>query len=190
MEAIGFVMAIVAPGVLALRFGQDSRDGFRSKEHELAADGATWRDLTRDRSTTAAPFAVPAAGDEPPGERPVGTERYPTLVFIERALGPAARALTTAPDARALEVRARELVAEHWSDSVWTTGIVSEAAFRRVLAELAPNVVDANVDVSSLPDIIALVDRARLETAVAEQRRRRGSGERRGRSAITPSITQ
>jgi hypothetical protein len=165
MEAIGFVVAIVVLGALAMRFGQDSREGFRSREHELAACGVTWRDLTHE---PALPSAVPAVGDEPPGECRAGQEPYPTLAFIERALGHAGRVLTTAPNAAALELRARALVADHWSDSVWTTGVVPEAAFRRVLAELAPDALLARVDAGLLPGAVELTGRIRAEPAVAE----------------------
>src|SRR5215218_9842926 len=165
MEAIGFVVAIVALGALAMRFGQDSRVGFRSKEHELAASGMTWSDLTREPSL---PTAVPAVGDERPGKRRAGKEPYPTLAFIERALGHAGPVLTRAPNASALEPRARALVSDHWSDSVWTTGIVPEAAFRRVLAELAPDVLLAWVDSGPLPDVVEMRGRIRAEPAVAD----------------------
>ena len=165
MEAIGFVVAIVALGALAMRFGRDSREGFRSKEHELAAYGVTWCDLTHEPSS---PSAVPVVGDEPTGERRDGKEPYPTLAFIERALGDAGPVLTTAPNASALESRARALVSELWSDSVWTTGIVPEAAFRRVLAELAPDVLLAWVDAGPLPGVVELRGRIRPESAVAD----------------------
>ena len=49
MEAIVAVAALVALGVLALRFGVDSRDGFRGKDQELASYGVSWSDLTRDQ---------------------------------------------------------------------------------------------------------------------------------------------
>jgi hypothetical protein len=131
MEAIGFVVALAILGLLAARFGRDSRQGLRSKEHELAAYGVTWADL---------------------GHGPAGTEAYPTLAFIEGALGQGTRVLTTAPDAPALEVRARALAAEYWSEAVWTTGVVPAAAFRRVLAELAPQVLAAGSEAGSRPE--------------------------------------
>lgn len=45
MEAIGVIGALVLLGILAVRFGADSRYGIRSKEEQLAARGLTWEDL-------------------------------------------------------------------------------------------------------------------------------------------------
>ena len=42
MEAIAIVLALVALGMLSMRFGYDSRGGARSKEEELASLGMTW----------------------------------------------------------------------------------------------------------------------------------------------------
>ncbi len=39
------IVAFIALGLLAMRYGYDSRDGFRSKEEELASHGFTWDDL-------------------------------------------------------------------------------------------------------------------------------------------------
>jgi hypothetical protein len=165
MEAIGFVVAIVALGVLAMRFGRDSREGFRSKEQELAASGVTWCELTHEPSV---PSAVLAVGDEPPGKRRAGKEPYPTLAFIERALGHTGPVLTTAPNASSLEPRALALVSDYWSDSVWRTGVVPEAAYRRVLAELAPDVLLVWVNAGPLPDVVEPRGRIRAEPAVAD----------------------
>lgn len=138
MEAIVFVLALVALGALALRFGQDSREGARCKEREFAAYGVTWTEVKPNGS---APAAEPARS-------------YPTLAFIERALG-AAGVLTADPSAALLETRARRLTTEYWSDRVWTTGVVPEASFRRVLAELAPALLDAPVSTVELPAGVA-----------------------------------
>jgi hypothetical protein len=139
VEAIAFVVALAALAALAHRFGQDSRACIRSKEQEFASYGMTWADLAQELGTprpsaTAAPV---------PREVPVAAQQYPTLALIERALGGSSRALAAASDADRLEARARELVAEYWSDAAWTIGLVPEAAFRRVLAELAPALLDA-----------------------------------------------
>lgn len=120
MEVFFAFTALVVFAIVALRFGRDSREGFRSSEHELAGYGVTWDDL--------------GPSDFVPVVRPP----YPTLAFIERALGGSPGPLTFAANAAALEVRARELVAEYWSDTVWTTGIVPQRALERVVAELAP----------------------------------------------------
>ena len=75
------------------------------------------------------------------GASPVHREPFPTLAFIERAIGGAGPALTRSPLAPALESRARALAREYWGETVWTTGRVSATAFRRVLGELAPDVL-------------------------------------------------
>jgi hypothetical protein len=127
MEAIVFVLGFVALGILALRFGKDTREGLWSKEHELASHGMSWTDVVEARP-------MPAHQ----------TDSFPTLAFIERALA-TPRALTTRPDAASLEVRARSLTAAYWSDHAWLTGVVPEPACRRVLAELDPTLAGAAV---------------------------------------------
>ena len=42
MEAIVAVALLAVVGVLAVRFGADSRDGLGSKDRELATHGVTW----------------------------------------------------------------------------------------------------------------------------------------------------
>jgi len=124
MEAIAFVLGFVVVGALALRFGPNRRAGAWCQDQAVAAHGLTWAGSKPDRD---APAPTPPLG-----------QPYPTLTFIERTLGTAAGTLTTAADAGRLEARARELTTEYWSDAVWTTGMVPDAAFRRVLTELAP----------------------------------------------------
>ena len=143
MDAMVFVLAFVALGALALRFGQDSREGIRSEEVRLAGHGLTWADLRADRGVPAATAAA-VQGAPAIATTPV-TGSYPTLAFIERALDTAAGTLTDLPDAARLEARARALTSEYWSDLAWTTGVVSEAAVRRVLAGLVPALAQAPV---------------------------------------------
>jgi hypothetical protein len=125
MESIGFAVARIPFAFLAARFGRDRPGNIRSDDCVLAD-----HDLARsDR--------VPG----PPGESPAPTGPFPTLAFIERAIGGAGPALTASPHAPALESRARDLASEYWGDTVWTTGTVSATAFHRVLGELAPDVL-------------------------------------------------
>ncbi len=58
--------------------------------------------------------------------------RFPTLAFIERAGNDDTEAFTASPHAAHLERRARELAESFWSETVWFTGLVSEAAYLRV----------------------------------------------------------
>ena len=66
----------------------------------------------------------------------MGSPQYPTLTLIDRARGDATPTFAQDADAWRLERRARELVEEFWSDTIWVTGTVSAAAFRLVCAEL------------------------------------------------------
>jgi hypothetical protein len=142
MEAIGFVLGFLALGLLALRFGKDSREGLRSPEQDLAARGMNWADLATDQRS---PIRQAAS--------------LPTLSFIERALA-SPGALTARPDGASLEVRARVLTAAYWSDLGWITGIVPEPAFRRVLDELDPALAGAPVvEVERSIEIVESIER-------------------------------
>ncbi len=136
MDAFVFIAALAALGALALRFGQDSRDGIRSQEHEFAARGFTSIDRAPDRACSALPASGAAVSTVP---------AYPTLTFIEGGLGVSHGSLTASPDAARLEALARDLTAEYWGEAAWTTGIVPEASFRRILEELAPSLANAPV---------------------------------------------
>lgn len=61
---------------------------------------------------------------------------FPTLALLDQALGNPLRPFSESVDAAALEVHARKLAADFWSDTVWVTGIVSAAALHRVQEEL------------------------------------------------------
>jgi hypothetical protein len=137
MELIGFVVALAVLGILAARFRRDSRDGILSRESVLGSRSESWRDLA----------------PEPLGATSATKELYPTLAFIERAIGGVGPVLTASPHAPELETRARELTRECWSDSVWTTGTVSAAAFRRVLGKLAPDLLRVWAAAAPVPDI-------------------------------------
>lgn len=62
---------------------------------------------------------------------------YPTLSLIDRATGMPPARFADDPAAPRLELRARALLADYWSDSAWLTGVVSEVALcivREILA--------------------------------------------------------
>jgi hypothetical protein len=139
MEAIVIVGGFVALALLALRFGRDSRPGVRSPEQILATHGVRWSDLTLDQPTS---------------PRPTAARSYPTLAFVEQAMS-APGALTARPDAAGLEIRARALTGAYWSDLVWVTGVVPEAALRVVLSRLDPSLVDAPVRAVERPVVVA-----------------------------------
>ncbi len=61
---------------------------------------------------------------------------YPTLALIDHALGNRSHPFSASLDAATLELDARVLAADYWSDTVWVTGIISETALRRVRNEL------------------------------------------------------
>ena len=50
--------ALIALGMLSIRFGYDSRSGPRSKEEELAAYGMSWEDLRPRHLPTSEPQAA------------------------------------------------------------------------------------------------------------------------------------
>jgi hypothetical protein len=54
--------------------------------------------------------------------------QYPTLSLIDRAAGMPPTHFADDPAAPRLELRARELLSEYWSDMAWLTGMVSEVA--------------------------------------------------------------
>jgi hypothetical protein len=140
------VAALALFAIAAVRFGRDSRPTLFSPEHQQAGHGPTWNDLE------------PAPSDR----IPVARRSYPTLALIEPALGGTPGAFTSAPNAAALEVRARQLAAEYWSDTAWTTGIISAHTFERVITELAPYPVAAPI-----ADIPTMAARGHTEVAPA-----------------------
>jgi hypothetical protein len=60
MELVIIVMGIGLLGVLAQRFGHDSRDGLHSKEEQLAATGMCWGDPLKSAQRVS-PSAAPAS---------------------------------------------------------------------------------------------------------------------------------
>ncbi|HYI26136.1 MAG TPA: hypothetical protein VD767_12065 [Thermomicrobiales bacterium] len=143
MEALIPVVALVAVGLLALRFGADSRPTVRSAEHRLAATGMTWDVETRPASISAKAVAPVARADPvishlawtpvPPANP---ASPYPTLRALDRARDPGESPFATDPDAAFLEQRARHLIDQHWSERVWLTGFVDCARFERLCGTL------------------------------------------------------
>jgi hypothetical protein len=84
---------------------------------------------------------------------PPATDRFPTLAFIDRARGDARPGFADAPDALRLERCARALTAQYWSDSVWTTGLVSAAAFDRVCEALEREAMAATEHATRAKDV-------------------------------------
>jgi hypothetical protein len=70
---------------------------------------------------------------------------FPVLTMFDHLIstGPDGVKLADRPDAARLELHARVLAETYWSEHVWLTGQVSEAAFRAVyealLAEMEPD---------------------------------------------------
>ncbi len=59
-------------------------------------------------------------------------EHYPTLALIDRVLGNCSRPFSATVDGQVLESCARDLVADYWSDTVWSTGMASETVLHWV----------------------------------------------------------
>ena len=64
MEALIVVVALISLGMLAMRFGADSRPSIQSEEHRLAAGGMVWDAMSRP-APVADPQAASATVDEP-----------------------------------------------------------------------------------------------------------------------------
>jgi hypothetical protein len=124
MVEIIALAALVILAVLALRFGADSRPALESHEHTLARFGVTWDGVRLPAEPTVRILTVPASG-----------EPYPTLRAIDAARDDVSP-LAADPNAAELELRARELTTEYWSEHVWMTGLVPHRAFERVAAAL------------------------------------------------------
>lgn len=139
MEALIFLVALVSLGLLAMRFGADSRSAIRSDEHRLAASGVAWDPDLRPTESNAAITPPPMAGAEGAATmrlvRPQSgntSTSYPTLQAIDLARDPGQTAFATDSDAALLEQRARQLIDQHWSELVWHTGLVDQARFDAV----------------------------------------------------------
>lgn len=128
MEAIAVLLLVVvaAAAARAARSRRDRRDGRSTTEPSLFLPNAAWRDapptLMRDAE-------MGRSWDS-------GNGRYPTLAHIDRTLGDEGPRFAACVDAARLERMARDLADEYWGETVWLTGLVPPAAFRRVCAAL------------------------------------------------------
>ena len=120
------IAALVVLAFASYRFGADSRPGFRSTEHNLAISGMSW-------DTTPAAPRQDAATDIRIVMLPT---TYSTLAAIDAARGNAGLPFAADADAPYLELRARALADEYWSETVWLTGRVSAARFAAVVDAL------------------------------------------------------
>lgn len=77
MELLIAFLALVALGLLAARFGYDSRDGYRSHEHELASYGMTWDELAHQEQLAAEIETARRAVTVPTAPAVVGTRPHP-----------------------------------------------------------------------------------------------------------------
>lgn len=84
--------------------------------------------------------------------------QYPTLSLIDRVAGMPPTRFADDPAAARLELRARELLADYWSDTAWLTGLVSEVALcivREILASERVALIDAPLASESLNSVQA-----------------------------------
>jgi hypothetical protein len=146
VEALIVVVALISLGMLAMRFGADSRPSIHSEEHRLAVGGMVWDAMSRpepvadrlpastikDEPMTAQvvlvlPPAVSAANSASP---------FPILAAIDLVRGPDQPAFAADPNATLLEELARQVIDQSWSERVWLTGLVDEARFNALCNQL------------------------------------------------------
>ena len=145
MEALIIVVALISLGMLAMRFGADSRPSIQSEEHRLAVGGMVWDAMSRPASV-ADPQPASNTMDEPMLRRWSGRARspsagdpaspFPTLAAIDLARGSDQPAFATGPNAALLEDHARQVIDQSWSERVWLTGLVNEARFNELCNQL------------------------------------------------------
>ncbi|MDQ3654838.1 MAG: hypothetical protein M3457_07150 [Chloroflexota bacterium] len=140
MDALIPVLALVALGLLAMRFGADSRPALRSDEHRLAAAGMVWDAPSKAPEPVADTPGKAVAADDPAVRHVVwapmlaahsgmASSPFPTLRALDRARAPGQPPFATDPNAERLEQRARRLIDRHWSERVWLTGFVDRSRF-------------------------------------------------------------
>jgi len=140
MEALIPLVALVTLGLLAHRFGDDSRPTLRSEEDRLAATGMIWDSSAGTPGPVDTNPIPPEVKADPVVSHLVWTPvpagspaaAFPTLQALDRARDPGRAPFATDPDAAFLEQRARHLIDHHWSERVWLTGLVDRARFDRV----------------------------------------------------------
>lgn len=146
MEALIVIVALISLGMLAVRFGADSRTSIQSEEHRLAAGGMVWDAMVRPApvadsqaasTTVAEPMRAqvvwgPALATSPGS----ASSPVPTLVAIDLARGSDQPAFATDPNAALLEVHARQVIDRSWSERVWITGLIDEARFNDLCNQL------------------------------------------------------
>jgi len=139
MEALIVVVALISLGLLAMRFGADSRPSIQSDEYRLAMRGMVWDDTSRPAPVTGPRPTATIAGEpavaqvvwRPTLAAPVegATSPFPILAMIDLAKGTDRPAFATDPNAALLERHARDVIDQSWSDLFWFTGLVDQARF-------------------------------------------------------------
>lgn len=151
MEAFVFLVALVTIGyvVFVYRFpdrpetrlhswSAKYREAEPGSEHGITASQRD--DMTRasgpEHVADEVIGAMSSVSPVLPPARLVFAPSCPTLVVIDRGLGPAHAPFATDPAAETLEQRARELADMYWSDIVWLTGHINGATLGVVAAAL------------------------------------------------------
>ena len=144
MEALIIVGVLIFLGMLAMRFGADSRPSIQSEEHRLAVGNMVWdamsrpvadpqpaSNITDQAMTTQVVWVLPLGVSAADAASP-----FPTLAAIDLARGPDQPAFATGPNAALLEELARQVIDQSWSERVWLTGLVDEARFNELCNQL------------------------------------------------------
>ena len=134
MELALLVLALIAIGLLAPRFGADSRPGIVATGHDLAWTDPDPNPSPAPRPTISRARRAHLAGAGIPVRSPTGiapepstaSEIYPILGALDRAAGLGAAPLARDRCAARLERTAHVLTGERWSEHVWLTGLIDQ----------------------------------------------------------------
>ena len=144
MELALPVLALIAIGLLAPRFGADSRPGIASTGHDLAWTDPDPNPTPAPRSTISRARRTYLTGAGIPVRSPSGiapepstaSDAYPLLGALDRAAGLGAAPLARDRCAARLERAARALTDQRRSENVWLTGMVDQKRFDAVRSVL------------------------------------------------------
>lgn len=163
-------LAVIALGLLAMKLGLLPNQQIHRNNRQLGIMGAPAWDspslpkgsMLQPTSAVSQPLPVAAEGplikqlvwaqslavhgDGPPSP-------FPTLDAIDFSRKPGLPSFAAHASAPQLELLARKLVDDHWSEMVWLTGLIDQNRFDAVCHQLEAAQADANVQVLIAPGL-------------------------------------